>query len=828
LSGGTYFSKIDLSSAYNQIELDESKRYTVINTHRGLFRYNRLVYGLASSPAIFQRIMTNVMRNIPGVSVFMDDILICTDNKLKHIDTVEMVFKRLQQNGLKLNKDKCVFFAESVAYLGYIIDKNGIHTDPDKIKAIVKLPPPNNISELRSFLGMVNFYTKFIKNMTSHLTPFYNLLKKDSVWNWNKKCENSFHIIKKLLISADVLSHYNQDKPLIVTCDASACGVGAVLAQPTGGPDGRVERPICFASRALTHAEQQYSQIQREALAIIFAVKKFHQYLYGRKFLLRTDHKPLVTIFGPKTGVPSMAANRLQRWAIILSAYTFDIEYVSTNNNNADFLSRLPLQENNFKKVVVPEQTYLHFARDALLFDYNTVCKETRCDQVLSRVLSYVRDGWPSDVEIKQLQPYVNRRKEIYVELGCLMWGHRVIIPEKCQNGVLKELHETHLGIVKMKSLARSYVWWAGIDEQIEAMCRNCDVCVAVAAAPPAHMPQPWPWCNKPWRRLHIDFLGPIQNFKFMVIVDATSKWIEAFKMTNTNATEVIKILRRLFSQFGLPRMVVSDNGPPFTSNTFKEFLSCNGIEQCFSAPYHPSSNGAAENAVKLCKSVINKAKKDDIDAEIALHRYLLLYRNTEHATTGDSPAQILQNRTLRTRLDILKPDRTRRVQKAQERQAERTGGSQREMQAGDQVYLRNFNEREKWVSGEILDRLGSTTYRVRDSTGKDVHRHIDQLKRKFRSSLAHPDLGQANRQTEVVQSELGGSDQSRVETSFHTQSPSASADSVTETMSPVAASVSPKPASPVQAPVQTSHPEKTVITKRIRYPVKRYGLDID
>lgn len=275
---------------------------------------------------------------------------------------------------------------------------------------------------------------------------------------------------------------------------------------------GDVDRVVAYASRSLTSHELHYSQIHKEALAIVFAIEKFHQYLYGRKFVLRTDHKPLVSIFGPNVGIPTAAASRLQRWAIKLAAYDFDIEYVKTDNNTADVLSRLIASQKNelaVEEVDLPEQTYLHFSTEALLLDYNVLRKETSRDPILSRVMSYIGNGWPNDIDIKELKPYHNRRHELYCELGCIMWGHRVIIPATCRNKVISELHDPHMGMVKTKSLARSYAWWPGIDEAVEAMCRECPVCAAVADAPPAHAPRPWPWPSRPWSRLHLDFLGP-------------------------------------------------------------------------------------------------------------------------------------------------------------------------------------------------------------------------------------------------------------------------------------------------------------------------------
>lgn len=241
------------------------------------------------------------------------------------------------------------------------------------------------------------------------------------------------------------------------------------------------------------------------------------------------------------------------------------------------------------------------------------------------------------------------------------MWGHRVVIPSSCRTKVISELHDPHMGIVKTKALARSYVWWPGIDEAMEAECRACAVCAAVADAPPAHAPRSWPW-------LHLDFLGPINGLTYLIVIDSCSKWIEAINMKKTTATAVIAVLRDLWAKFGLPKQTVSDNGPPFTSTELQTFLHHNGIEHIFSAPYHPASNGAAENAVKICKRVIKKTFKQNSDVDMALCRFLLAYINTEHSTTGDSPANILQGRNLRMRLDNLKPDRDSRVAARQER----------------------------------------------------------------------------------------------------------------------------------------------------------------
>ncbi|XP_063370633.1 uncharacterized protein K02A2.6-like [Cydia amplana] len=361
LYGGKRFSKIDLSQAYAQFELDDSRKYTVINTHKGLFRYNRLVYGLSSSPGIFQRRLEQMFADLPHVGVFLDDVIITGSDTETHIDNLVKVFERLQAYGLRVKKEKCAFFAKSINYLGHVISEDGIHTCPEKVKAIEAAPAPRNVSELRAFIGMVMYYAKFVGNVSSIMAPLYNLLKSGVKFVWDRECQAAFQEIKRALGSSQVLTHYSEELPLILTCDASGVGVASVISHITE----HGERPVAYASRTLTAAERAYAQIDREALAIVYGIRKFHQYLYGRKFILRTDHKPLTYIFGDKVGIPVMAASRIQRWAVLLSGYDYQIEYVASKQNCADALSRLP-QAKEGAAGREEEVTYVNFVENFL------------------------------------------------------------------------------------------------------------------------------------------------------------------------------------------------------------------------------------------------------------------------------------------------------------------------------------------------------------------------------------------------------------------------------------------------------------------------------
>lgn len=410
------FTKLDLTHAYEQCLIsEESRPYTAITTHVGTFVYRRTPYGLSCIPEKFQKLMEETLRGIPGCVVFLDDICITGATKQEHLNNLRAVLERLRNMGLTIKLNKCKFLQESVRYLGFIINKQGLRPDPTKLEAIASAPTPKNVSQLKSFLGMLNYYGKFIPNLSDLLHPLHNLLKRDVVWKWEQRCERAFVAAKRALSSDRVLAHYEEGRPLVLSVDSSAYGLGAVLAHRY--PDG-TERPVSCVSRTLSASEQKYSQLDKEALAILFGVTKHHQYLFGRRFLLRTDHQPLTHIFGTKGGIPQTAASRLQRWAARLAAYEFDIEYVrSADNGPADALSRLPLAQ---ERRSGDDLGYINLVEDISPINFKDIAKETEKDTLLSKVKGYIQFGWPSGTSCDDEKPYFIRKQELFIELGCI------------------------------------------------------------------------------------------------------------------------------------------------------------------------------------------------------------------------------------------------------------------------------------------------------------------------------------------------------------------------------------------------------------------------
>ena len=639
LAGGQKFTKLDLSQAYQQLPLDEeSKQYVVINTHKGLYRYTRLPYGISSAPGIFQRVMENLLRGIPGVIVYLDDILVTDHTTQEHLKSLDEVLRKLEEGGLVVKKSKCEFMVPSVQYLGHRIDAKGLHPLREKVRAIEEAPAPRSVKELRSYLGLITYYSKFLPNMSTILAPVYHLLKKDVKWTWKKKEEEAFKTSKKLLASSDLLVHFDPSLKIVLACDASSYGVGAVLAHQM--PDG-TERPIGYASRSLSAAERNYSQLEREGLACVFGVKKFHAYLFGHQFHLVTDHKPLLALLNQHRSTSDQASARIRRWSLLLSMYDYILTFRKTQlHGNADALSRLPLPD---KPTTVPVPTELVLLLEHL--DDSPVTAQqiqawTRRDPVLATVLDYVRHGWPDRSDV-HLRAYASRKDELSVYQGCILWGARVVIPSRAREAVLTELHEGHPGMTRMKALARMYVWWPGMEKNIEETVNCCTKCQMQQSSPPVAPLQPWKWPTRPWSRIHIDFAGPISGGKMMlIIIDAHSKWIEAVPTNSSTSEVVIEQLRTVFARFGLPETIVSDNGSCFVSEEFSSFLVANGIKQITTAPYHPASNGLAERAVQIVKKGLKKQSNGSLKTQIA--RVLFSYRVTPQSTTGVSPAELL------------------------------------------------------------------------------------------------------------------------------------------------------------------------------------------
>ena len=307
--------------------------------------------------------------------------------------------------------------------------------------------------------------------------------------------------------------------------------------------------------------------------------------------------------------------------------------------------------------------------------------------------------GWSARVGGDK--PYYQRRNELMVHQGCVLWGMRVVIPNELQDRILEKLHDGHLGVVKMKVLVRSYFWWPNISGQLEELAKACSGCQHNQKMPTKVPLHPWEWATAPWQRIHIDYADPFHNSTFLVGVDVHSKWPEVVSVSSTTSSSTIEDLRNLFARCGIPEQIVGDNGAQFVSEEFQAFVRSNGIRHITSAPYHPATNGLAEKAIQTFKQALRSRHLSSKPVKEKLAKFLIAYRNTPHSTTGVSPAQLLLGRLLSTRLDLVKPNLNRKMVNQQHQQSIRTANEKgrqcRQLEVGDSVMSRDYRGDLKW-----------------------------------------------------------------------------------------------------------------------------------
>lgn len=703
LNGGGYFCKLDIQRAYLHLKVDEeSSRLQTITTHLGNFLVKRLFFGIKNAPSIFQRYIDQLLGHLEGVTVFFDDIKIQGSTPAETMQRLENVFAILSENGIKLNKEKCQFMSTSIQYLGLRIDREGIKKTPEKIQTIMNAKPPKDVHELRCLLGLINHYNRFIPNLATRIEVLNKRLHKDREFKWTRGCQKAMDDMKSEICSERVLIPFNQNYPIVLSTDASPVGLGAVLSHRL--PNGS-ERPIAFLSRSLSATERNYSQIDKEALAIVWAVKRCFMYIYGTKFILVTDNKPLTQIFHPDKGLPTLTTTRMLHYALILAGFSFEVEYrTSEKNANADFCSRFPQQT----PVSQPEMDVHQFHHletlEMLPVDYRTIKEETYKDPELLNIINEIRAGSHNDLTLNLMNDIIMR-------------GDRTYIPKSLRNSILGELHLGHLGSSKMKNLARSVVYWPNIDKDIENVTKECEACKKKLPAPSKEW-HPWEQASAPWCRIHLDF-ATYKNKLYLLIVDSYSKWLEVYPINSTSATNTIDILREVFARFGMPKMVISDNGPPFPSDELTNFLRKNGINTRFSAAYHPNSNGQVERYVRTFKEAMDAEPQTPIRTRIA--RFLLSYRRAPHSYTGYSPAELMYNRQIRTRLDLLRFD-------LKDEMANTSHRANRSFSPDEKVQVR-LNDSKQWTDGTVMKRFGKVLYLIRLADGIVVKRHVDQMR---------------------------------------------------------------------------------------------------
>lgn len=665
LNGCTVFSKIDLKQGYHQFVLHpDSRKITTFSTHVGLYRYKRLNFGMSCSAEIFQKRVSDVLSGIPGTRNFSDDIYVGGKDVKEHNERLERVLRRLQENKLTINTAKCQFRVDKILFFGHIFDKKGMSPDPKKVEALVKTETPSNPTEVRSLLSAVAFCSRFIPNFSTITAPLRRLTCKDREWKWSDEEDKALNELKDSLENSKTLGFFDVNKETVLYVDGSPVGVGAVLTQKDEKGD---TTPIYYASKSLSPTQSRYSQLEREALAVFWAIRRFDLYLRGKSFIVVTDHKPLLPMFNNPTSKPPA---RIEKWILNLQQYRFQIQYEPGKNNPADFPSRHPEKEGG-QRVEEDSDHYIAFITHHDVPRAMTITEveaASEDDPILKAVRYATETGkWYEVInDNSDLSKYHAVRNELTVSGSLVLKGRRVVIPKNLQHRVVDIAHESHQGLVKTKALLREKVWFPSIDKVVEMKVKSCLPCASVTPVTTREPLIMTPLPQGPFQEISIDF-ATFSDTTILVIVDDYSRYPFAEIVSSTSASATIPRLHALFALFGTPVVVKSDNGPPFQSEEFARFASVFGFTHRRVTPLWPRANGEVERFVQTLKKAIKCAQIEGRNWRKEMQQFLASYRTTPHCTTGESPSSLFLKRTVKTKLPSLE-ERDKEYSRIQEK----------------------------------------------------------------------------------------------------------------------------------------------------------------
>lgn len=734
LSGAIYFSHLDLSQSYYQCSLKpESRPITSFTTSTGQFQMKRLPMGLKISPSAFSRVMSVAMSGLNYINcfIYLDDCVCFGRNLESHNKNLIEIFERLRKVNLKLNPSKCQFLKTELLYLGHTISSKGIQPDQDKIKTIQNYPIPTNVDELRRFVAMCNYYRKFIKNFAELTNCLNKLCRRNVKYEWTEQCEISFNILKNALINPPILQYPDFSKEFILQTDASGTAIGAVLCNNN-------MRAVAYASRPLNKAELNYPTIQKELLAIVWSVKYFRPYLFGRTFTIMTDHKPLIYLFGLKD--PS---SRLLKFRLALEEYDFKVVYVKGKENViADALSRISMTSQDLKAMnerllAVTTRAQAKKVKEAERKN------ESGDDRMISDIPSIDPNNWPDQpsvveilripsgsVELSLIQgkelrkmkekKYMdvesecfafNKNKNIlYVNLDfkahytrdvfveklrkicekleireiciikkednalfirslieeiksknkytgpriCILKGIKRIDSDEEKQFIMNDYHllptSGHAGIRRMVNNIKRKFYWPGIENDVKSYVRKCEKCQKSKHS--RHIKEPLvitTTASSALEKVFLDIIGPLdrdlEDNKYILTIQCElSKFVEAYPLRNKETVSIAKnFVNNFILRFGIPKVITTDRGTEFISDTMEQVCKLLNIEKLSSTAYHHQTIGSLENAHKHLGSFLRIQCDNHPETWSQwLPFWCFTYNNTIHSSTRYAPYELV------------------------------------------------------------------------------------------------------------------------------------------------------------------------------------------
>lgn len=632
-----YMSSLDLSCGYWQIPINEDhQQYTAFRHDNKVYCFRRLPFGLKTAVASFSRAINLILQphSFPFVHVYLDDILIVSSSFDEHMKHLQMVLSRLNEAGLTVKLGKCKFLQKELSFLGYILDANGLRTNPERTQAIQQFPTPTNVKKLQSFLGLCNFDRHFSENFASLSAPLTSLLRKKAKWEWNACHQEAFEKIKDLLSKEVTLYHPNFQKPFFVMADASDVALGAMLFQK----DGDEKRVVAYASRLLMDRERRYSVSEREALGIVFALKKWRVYLLHRSFTIYTDHRSLSYL-----NTCRLLSSRIGRWALALQEYDFQVIHVPGKHNIvADILSRNP----PVRQYVPEDKTFEVLALRKKDPRWNQLLKDLPAQQAADSFLG------PEIEKIHENKTDTNR----FVIFNNLLFVQNspeqaplLCIPNKMAESVIRLYHESagHFGIYKVWCALRADIWMRHLHRETKKVLKTCDIC---QRAKTVSLPSPGFEAIIPTDvddLISVDLYGTLPRSRggvtcLLVILNVFTKYVTLYPLKRATAQVIVKRLREdYFVNVLKPKRILSDQGTQFSSTHWKNALKEEGIQAVYSSVRHPQGNPVERVMRELGRLFRTYCHENHKRWAYEVENISEFLNNTIHESIGCAPVEL-------------------------------------------------------------------------------------------------------------------------------------------------------------------------------------------
>ncbi|KAL1446555.1 hypothetical protein WDU94_005570 [Cyamophila willieti] len=756
LKDAKLFSTVDARRGFWQVGLTkESSKLTAFWTPFGKYRYLRLPFGISTAMEIFQQKMLEVTAGLNGIYVLADDILIvgkgdCENTaRQDHDNNLRNLLSRLRDENVKLNLEKLTLRVSEIKFFGHVLSSQGVKPDDKKVKAIVEMPKPDNKEGVLRFLGMITYLSRYLPNLSCHAEPLRELTRLNTEFIWTRKHDEAFNQLKKMIAETSMLKYFDANSEIVIQTDASSFALGCALMQ-----NGF---PIAYASKSLTSTQRNYAQLEKEMLAILFSCRKFDQYICGNSVIVETDHSPLVSVFKkPLLKTPK----RLQSMILSLQRYNIHVKYKRGKEMYlADLLSRAPVSMENEEKQFdiyelesfndisqineIRRGVYYLDNRKASISDKSLekIKFETEKDFQLCKLYKQIQQGWPENKQQvdNSIKCFWNYRSDLVFEDKFILKNNQIVVPKCLRKEFLEKLHSSHLGVEATLKLARETLFWPGITDDVKNKVASCETCARFGPnqTPQQMMTHVIP--ESPFEVVSMDVLEvTIKNKKrrFLVTVDHYSDFFELDELPDMTAKSLILICKRNFSRYGIPCLVISDNGSNFFNKHFLKFSEEWEFKHSTSSPHHQQGNGKAEAAVKIVKQLIRKAVHENVD----FYKMLLVWRNTPNKTNF-SPARRFMCRWLRCQVPsigknqaVVNPEEVQEKIKKNRDVAARHYNNRRMIErrplvAGESVWYKKQPNDDEWQKGTIIDKEADRSYNIETENRNILRRNEIHIK---------------------------------------------------------------------------------------------------